>query len=37
VIEIDGRKIGDGAVGPMTKRLSALYGQRTAREGVRVT
>ncbi|MCH8210836.1 MAG: aminotransferase class IV [Planctomycetes bacterium] len=33
---VDGRTIGDGAVGPMTKRLSALYAQLTAREGVQV-
>src|SRR6266699_1780862 len=36
VIRVDNRSIGDGKVGPMTKRLSALYGQRTATEGVRV-
>ncbi len=28
--------IGDGKVGPMTKRLSDLYAQRTASEGVQV-
>ena len=33
---VDGRTIGDGAVGPMTKRLSALYAQLTAREAVQV-
>ncbi len=33
---VDGRTIGDGSVGPMTKRLSALYAQLTAREGVQV-
>src|SRR5215211_8281484 len=36
VIRIDNRQIGDGNVGPMTKRLSALYLQRTATEGVQV-
>ncbi len=30
---IDGRTIGDGAVGPMTRRLSELYAAETAREG----
>ena len=36
VIKIDDRVIGDGNVGPMTKRLSQLYAQRTAIEGVPV-
>jgi branched-chain amino acid aminotransferase len=36
VIKIDTRTIGDGKVGPMTKRLSDLYAQRTGREGVQV-
>ena len=36
VIKIDNRIIGDGKIGPMTKRLSELYVQRTAREGVQV-
>src|SRR6184192_617418 len=36
VIRIDNRQIGDGNVGPMTKRLSELYLQRTATEGVQV-
>lgn len=36
VIRIDNRQIGDGNVGPMTKRLSDLYLQRTAFEGVHV-
>jgi branched-chain amino acid aminotransferase len=36
VIKIDNRPIGDGKVGPMTKRLSELYTQRTASEGVQV-
>ena len=36
VTTIDNRQIGDGKVGPMTKRLSDLYVQRTANEGVQV-
>jgi branched-chain amino acid aminotransferase len=36
VIKIDNRVIGDGKVGPITKRLSDLYTQRTATEGVQV-
>jgi branched-chain amino acid aminotransferase len=36
VIELDGRRIGDGVVGPTTQRLSRLYALRTSREGVRV-
>jgi branched-chain amino acid aminotransferase len=36
VIRIDNRRIGDGNVGPMTKRLSDLYVQRTATEGVQI-
>jgi branched-chain amino acid aminotransferase len=36
VTEIDERVIGDGAIGPMTRRLSELYGRRTATEGVPV-
>jgi len=36
VTKIDDRRIGDGKVGPMTKRLSDLYVQRTASEGVQV-
>ena len=37
VIKIDNRIIGDGKVGPMTKRLSELYAQRTVSEGVEVS
>ena len=37
VIKIDNRIIGDGKVGPMTKRLSELYAKRTTSEGVEVT
>ncbi len=36
VTQIDDCRIGNGEVGPMTKRLSQLYAQRTAREGVPV-
>jgi branched-chain amino acid aminotransferase len=36
VTKIDNRQIGDGKVGPMTKRLSDLYSQRTANEGAQV-
>jgi branched-chain amino acid aminotransferase len=36
VIRIDNRQIGDGEVGPMTKRLSDLYLKRTKTEGVQV-
>jgi branched-chain amino acid aminotransferase len=36
VTQVDGRRIGPGAIGPMTQRLSALYGQRTASGGTRV-
>ncbi len=33
---VDGRTIGDGDIGPMTRRLSALYAERTAAGGTRV-
>jgi branched-chain amino acid aminotransferase len=36
VTRVDGRTIGDGQVGPMTRRLSALYAERTASGGTRV-
>jgi branched-chain amino acid aminotransferase len=36
VTKIDDHQIGDGKVGPMTKRLSDLYVRRTASEGVQV-
>lgn len=34
--KIDGRAIGDGSMGPMTKRLSELFIEQTKNEGVRV-
>ncbi|WP_419938153.1 aminotransferase class IV [Candidatus Palauibacter sp.] len=37
VTEIDGRVIGDGSPGPLTKRLGELYRDLTAREGVVVS
>jgi branched-chain amino acid aminotransferase len=36
VVKIDNRIIGNGEVGPMTKKLSDLYAQRTVSEGVQV-
>ncbi len=33
ITKVDGKTIGDGKIGPMTKRLSELYSQRTATEG----
>jgi len=36
VLKIDDRIIGNGKVGPMTTRLSALYAHRTATEGTLV-
>jgi branched-chain amino acid aminotransferase len=33
VITLDGRTIGDGQIGPMTKRLSTVFALRTASEG----
>ena len=36
VIRLDNRLIGDGQVGPITKRLSELYAQRSSSEGVQV-
>ncbi|MFL6513512.1 MAG: aminotransferase class IV [Chthoniobacterales bacterium] len=36
VIQVDERIIGAGKVGPMTKRLTDLYGRRTAVEGTQV-
>ena len=36
VIRVDNCQIGDGRIGPMTKRLSDLYAKRTATEGLQV-
>jgi len=36
IVRLDNRLIGDGKIGPITKRLSDLYAQRTATEGVDV-
>jgi len=36
VVRVDGRTIGDGGVGTMTHKLSGLFKELTAREGVRV-
>jgi branched-chain amino acid aminotransferase group I len=33
VLEVDGRTIGDGKVGALTRRLQTLYAERTAEEG----
>jgi branched-subunit amino acid aminotransferase/4-amino-4-deoxychorismate lyase len=33
VLAVDGRAIGEGAAGPLTRRLQALYRERTAGEG----
>ncbi|HVS01267.1 MAG TPA: aminotransferase class IV [Thermoanaerobaculia bacterium] len=33
VLALDGRGIGDGRPGPLTRRLQALYAERTARDG----
>jgi hypothetical protein len=33
VIDVDGRRIGDGSVGEMTKRLSDLYKRATTAGG----
>ncbi len=33
VLEVDGRRIGAGEIGPLTRRLQALYAELTAREG----
>jgi branched-chain amino acid aminotransferase len=36
VTTVDGRTIGDGNVGPVTRRLSDLFAELTAREGTPV-
>ena len=33
VVEVDGRRIGSGARGPVTQRLQQLYAEKTASEG----
>ena len=34
VIRVDGRPIGQGGTGPVTRRLMSLFGDLTSREGV---
>lgn len=34
VLEVDGRRIGEGTAGPLTRRLQQLYAERTRAEGV---
>ena len=34
VLEVDGRRIGEGSIGPLTAELRSLYADLTAREGV---
>jgi branched-chain amino acid aminotransferase len=36
VTKVDGRTIGSGSSGPLTRRLSELFAQRTRTEGVSV-
>jgi branched-chain amino acid aminotransferase len=36
VTKVDGRTIGDGATGPVTRKLGELYADLTAREGARI-
>jgi len=36
VIKVDGRTIGDGSIGPVTRRLSELFRSRTESEGTQV-
>ena len=36
VVRVDGRQIGDGATGPVTRRLAQAYGELTARSGTKV-
>ena len=33
VLEIDGRRIGAGSIGPVTRRLQGLYREKASREG----
>jgi branched-chain amino acid aminotransferase len=37
VLRVDGRTIGDGTPGPVTKRLTALFADLTATTGTPVT
>ena len=37
VISVDGRPVGDGATGPVTKRLTALFADLTANSGTPIT
>jgi branched-chain amino acid aminotransferase len=37
VIKLDGRIIGTGEIGPVTRRLSTSFAERTATEGEPVT
>ncbi|MEY2585126.1 MAG: hypothetical protein QOD80_1152 [Verrucomicrobiota bacterium] len=34
VVKLDGRVLGRGEIGPMTRRLSGLFAERTAVEGI---
>jgi branched-chain amino acid aminotransferase len=36
VIKVDGQIIGSGEVGPVTRRLSELFAERTSREGIEI-
>jgi branched-chain amino acid aminotransferase len=37
VLRVDGRTIGDGTLGPVTKRLTALFADLTATTGTPIT
>jgi branched-chain amino acid aminotransferase len=36
VTSLDGKPVGNGEIGPMTQRLSALFEERTRKEGFRI-
>jgi branched-chain amino acid aminotransferase len=36
IIEVDGRRIGDGSPGPVTRRLRAAFADLVAKEGTQV-
>ena len=36
VVELDGRQIGNGALGPITTLLQALYAEKTLNEGIEI-